>query len=222
MVESFVEETIAYFGGLSNVERLDTSYVEKWRGRLPDSLLEFWLEYGIGSMADGSVWLCRPEEYDEILAVLFGSDKDFSHRDCHVIGYSAFGSLYVWSERFEQVIVTMTQSWVACSKITNPAKRTPPDRALWAMISSPSPDRLFDFADVKGKPLYKRARKKLGPLARGEVYGFFPALKLGGAAVLENLQKVSAPEHFSILAQLDTPVLWDFKPWPPVPVRPIG
>ena len=90
------------------------------------------------------------------------------------------------------------------------------------MISTASPDRIFDVADPKNKPLYKRAVKKLGPLQPGEIYGFVPALAFGGTPGLENLHRLSALEHFSILAQIDTPKLMDFKPWPPKFVRDIG
>jgi hypothetical protein len=38
----------------------------------------------------------------------------------------------------------------------------------------------------------------------------------------ESLHRLSAPEHFSILAQLDTFDLMDLKPWPPQFVRKIG
>jgi len=222
MLHELAQEKLARYGGLQNVRPLDAAYIAKWRGRLPDSFVNFWEQEGLGSLADGSLWFCEPEEYSEVLAVLFGADKDFSHKDCHVVAYSAFSQLFVWSERHRAITIDLQRLLVICDGITDLNSIVAPERNVWSMIVSMCPDRLFDTSDAKGNYLYKRAKKKLGPLAPGEVYGFFPALTLGGAAVLDNLQKVSAPEHFSILAQLDTPVLWDFKPWPPVAVRPIG
>jgi hypothetical protein len=55
---------------------------------------------------------------------------------------------------------------------------------------------------LAGKPLFARARKKLGVLAAGEMYGFVPALALGGTASVATLEKVAIIEHLDILAQL--------------------
>jgi len=74
------------------------------------------------------------------------------------------------------------------------------------------------------------AGKRLGPLAPGEVYGFFPALQLGGAYTIESLRRVKAPEHFALLAQLAPMNLIELTPPEPprfpygrhVIIRPIG
>lgn len=223
MLDDLAQEMITLYGAPQNVRRLDADHISKWRGRLPNSFLDFWSEIGIGTLGEGSLHFCDPEAYREVLTVLFGADEDFSHADCHILAYSAFGDLYVWSERQNAVVINLTEAWVICRKLTAPDYVARPDRAIWGMMNSAdSKDNLFDMNDLSGKPLYKRARKKLGPLAPGEVYGFVPALKLGGQPMLESLHRFSALEHFSILAQLDTPVLMDFKAFPPKPIRPIG
>ena len=60
----------------------------------------------------------------------------------------------------------------------------------------------LDQKDDLETPLFDRALKALGPLARDEMYGFEPALALGGKADLRNLRKVKAVEHLVMLAQL--------------------
>ena len=50
--------------------------------------------------------------------------------------------------------------------------------------------------------LFTPALKKLGRLEHDEMYGFVPALALGGPSDLAHLQKVKAVEHLVILAQL--------------------
>ena len=42
--------------------------LNKYRGRLPDRLLEYWQEYGFCHFADGLFWLTNPEDYEDILA----------------------------------------------------------------------------------------------------------------------------------------------------------
>ena len=56
----------------------------------------------------------------------------------------------------------------------------------------------FDFED-----LFAPALKTLGRLKPDEMYGFVPALALGGPSTLEHLQKVKAVEHLMLLAQLE-------------------
>lgn len=67
----------------------------------------------------------------------------------------------------------------------------------------------FGGRDRKGNDfdnLFAPALKKLGRLKHDEMYGFVPALALGGPATLDHLQKVKAVEHLVLLAQLSE--LW--------------
>ncbi|MNR22463.1 hypothetical protein D3C85_1394140 [compost metagenome] len=50
--------------------------------------------------------------------------------------------------------------------------------------------------------LFEPARERLGTLAADEMYGFVPALMLGGSDSLERLEKLKAVEHLVLLAQL--------------------
>ncbi|RXE89640.1 glutamyl-tRNA amidotransferase [Pseudoalteromonas sp. A757] len=60
----------------------------------------------------------------------------------------------------------------------------------------------IDLIDINEQPLFERTLERLGPLENGEIYGFAPALALGGEPKLENLQKVKATEHLAFLADL--------------------
>jgi len=60
----------------------------------------------------------------------------------------------------------------------------------------------LDFEDIRQQPLFDRALRALGPLSAEEMYGFEPALALGGRAELGNLQKVDAVTHLILLAEL--------------------
>ncbi|MNE90069.1 hypothetical protein D3C80_1875430 [compost metagenome] len=65
----------------------------------------------------------------------------------------------------------------------------------------------FDYHDTNGKLLFERAVKKYGPLAPDEMYGFEPALVLGGSSSLENLRRLKLDPHLLILRNFDTPTL---------------
>ncbi len=63
----------------------------------------------------------------------------------------------------------------------------------------------LDINDWKNKPLFDRAVKKYGVLKPNEMFGFEPALILGGEAKLENVRKLPIISHLQMLASLDTP-----------------
>ncbi|MFH4130425.1 T6SS immunity protein Tdi1 domain-containing protein, partial [Acinetobacter baumannii] len=48
---------------------------------------------------------------------------------------------------------------------------------------------------------FDRAVKKYGPLSSNEVFGFEPALALGGKSVLQNLKKLNIHVHMAILKE---------------------
>jgi hypothetical protein len=62
-----------------------------------------------------------------------------------------------------------------------------------------------DLKDANRAPLFARALAALGPLAEDEMYGFEPALAVGGVMTLEHLRKVKVDQHLTILRQLAAP-----------------
>ena len=84
-----------------------------------------------------------------------------------------------------------------------------PDINFSSLIDSMDPD-VFDEEDECGVLLFKRAKKKLGALDYRECYGFSLASPLGGYRTLDKLEKFSAPEHYSFLAQLQPFTLIDW------------
>ncbi|MNL41323.1 GAD-like domain protein [compost metagenome] len=68
------------------------------------------------------------------------------------------------------------------------------------------------WEDEKYQNMMPQALKALGELEPGEVYGFVPALSVGGRNTVKNLQKVKLKEHLLLLASFDTPTLYDYAP----------
>ena len=46
---------------------VSTETLAKYRGKLPDRLLEYWQEFGFCGFKDGIFWLTNPEDYEDIL-----------------------------------------------------------------------------------------------------------------------------------------------------------
>lgn len=57
-----------------------------------------------------------------------------------------------------------------------------------------------------------QALETLGSLTWGQIYGFAPALSLGGRNILKNLQKMPLVEHLVFLASMELPTYYDYTP----------
>ena len=80
------------------------------------------------------------------------------------------------------------------------------DSSIQSFFGSRKPED-FDYPDANGKLLFERAIKKYGPLEPDEMYGFEPALVVGGSATLDNLRRLKLDPHLHILRQFDSPTL---------------
>jgi hypothetical protein len=58
--------------------------------------------------------------------------------------------------------------------------------------------------------LFSPTLHELGPLQSDEMYGFVPAIALGGPGTLNTLQKVKSIEHLTFLSQLSPLTDWGF------------
>lgn len=185
-------------------------------------LLALWQTQGVGSWVGGLFTVCMPADFQELLLQVFERDKDFSHSDCHVFGYSAFGIVFAWSERFGLVRIDLLRSEVTARGLTADRKTAPSESALTAMLYMLSERDTLDAFDDDGRKLFNRTVKKHGRPIAGQAFGFFPALALGGAPRVENLRIVTALEHFLFLAQLQRLKLTDYLLNPPRVVRMVG
>jgi hypothetical protein len=175
-----------------------TASIERYRGMLPDQLLSYWQEYGWCGYAEGLFWTVNPQEYEPVRDAWIGNTRFAEDDAYHIIARGAFGDLYFFGETTGSSLRI-----VAPDALALPKDRDMPDPQLAVRAFFGSRNRgANDFSDADNKPLFARALKKLGRLQRDEMYGFVPALALGGPATLEHLQKVKAVEHLVMLAQL--------------------
>lgn len=200
-----IEYALSTFNTKRRLSSLDENAISKLSDGIPPSLLEFISSESRTEFHDGLFRMCNPLEFQPILALIFRSDRDLRHDECRVIGYTAFGDLYVWSNRIFRVRIALAEGLVFSTRLVNPGMPAP--QSIDGFAAGMIPDREnADFEDVDGLPLYNRCQAMHGPLEDDECYGFFPALALSGIAgpsrVVENIRRVKALEHFSILAQL--------------------
>ncbi|HDS1675902.1 MAG: DUF1851 domain-containing protein [Stenotrophomonas maltophilia] len=190
------------FGPAVDARPVSQSKLAHYQGKLPGRLLEYWRAYGFSGYGRGLFWMTDPDDYSEVLKSWLYGTEFYGKDDYYVIGRSAFGDMEVLGAR-TGLRLTIDCKW---------AMIFPSDNSRW--MSERGADFLVaswiammkrsrqDQTDERNQPLFDRAEKLLGPLACDEMYGFVPALALGGACRLNHLKKVKAVEHLMFLAQL--------------------
>ncbi len=192
------------FGLPMGGEAVPPEVLAAYGGRTPSSLRDFWKQCGVGLWLDGRFQLCRPDRYQPILDMILANDPDYPPAESTLLGFTAFGELLIWHNKQYLLTVDLVNKIANTQHLSPKHPILPPERSIGSalgFIDQPS----YDFLEHtdSAKPLFARALKKLGPLALGECYGFFPAMGLGGLGVLSELRRVRALEHFAIIAQLD-------------------
>jgi len=194
--------------------------LEHYRGKVPEAMIDFWQQNGIGTVLDGYFQFCDPGRYSGILKLVFGGDPDIHAEQTHALGFGAFGTIVAWNEVHQDVTIDLVKGQVSCPALVN-GKRYDPNLAVTTQLMLLD-DPTFDEYDAHAKKLFKPARSKLGKLGVGQIYGFRPILALGGNRALASLAIYEALPHMAILAQAHEMQLMDNAPFPPQPVRVIG
>ena len=201
--EGFIED----FGEATEQAPVSDADVATWSGILPNQLLHYWKDEGWCGYANGLVWTVNPSEFEEI--------KDEWLRDTflpqvdnfHVIARTAFGKMFLWGEKTgNSVVISPCTNMI--SGLEKNLKRTidDPDFYVRTFFGFLTKNRC-DVKDEDGRRLFDRAVKKLGPLRSDEVFGFEPALVLGGRMDLNNIRKLNMDVHLTILRQFGSPDL---------------
>ncbi|USX11278.1 DUF1851 domain-containing protein [Oxalobacteraceae bacterium OTU3CAMAD1] len=201
-MDEYFEMFLSDFGPQFSKAQPESAEIENFRGRLPNKLLEYWQIHGWGGYNSGLYWITNPQDYLPVVEVWLDRATISDKQNYFAIARTAFGRVFLWNKQTGQSVTIDSLSGFLIT--------TPPDetlnheddtKALQYFISENEPDDV-DFSDDTEKPLFKRALKKLGPLTSDEMYGFEPALCIGGIPKLENLVKVKIIEHLILLERL--------------------
>ncbi|EIK96934.1 hypothetical protein PMM47T1_09751 [Pseudomonas sp. M47T1] len=171
------------------------SSIRRYEGRLPSKLINYWEEHGWAGYGDGVFWTVDPERYEGVVSSWLEETPLDAKDKFHVIARSAFGLLYLWGENTgpSLKIAAYASRYIERESLFVPNQL---DKAVESFFMLKGV-RDNDFCDM-----FTSAKKKLGVLESDEMYGFFPALTLGGRGEIEDIQKVKAVEHLVFLSQI--------------------
>lgn len=186
---------IEKFGDPIDRQKVPASSIDHYQGKLPNLLLEYWAEHGWCGYGEGIFWLVNPQDYEGVVASWIEGTKFEKLDTYHIIARSAFGDLYFWGEKTGASlnITSILSKYIAFNSTLGLEQM---DKQLQNFLLT----RNIDSDDYGG--LFKPAKKKIGVLRHDEMYGFVPALTLGGPDTLEHLEKVKAVEHLILLSQI--------------------
>jgi hypothetical protein len=204
VLECFFED----FAPGPDVRPAPASSIERYRGELPERLLRLWESNGWGGYGDGLFWIVDPEPYAPVVEAWLDGTPFATLDRYHAIARSAFGWLFLWGARTGPSLSIVTPHGMLNAKgdgATLVAANV--DVTLSAFLISKQ-RRLLDQTDARKKPLFERAVKMLGALAADEMYGYEPALVIGGSNDLGNLVRVNAIVHMAILAEFSEKQIW--------------
>lgn len=202
------EYFVSKFGEAMHRVEVPQTAIERWRGRLPNQLLTYWKEEGWCGYADGLFWTVDPDDYEDLVDEWL-EDSPLEQIDAfHAIARSAFGDLFLLGES-RGTGATINPLIHCISALQRDIERKSINELNRDVSNFFSLRKLkyCDLYDESGETLFERALQALGPLAPDEMYGFEPAIVLGGNMRLENLRKVNLDVHLTILRQLAAPTM---------------
>jgi len=150
----------------------------------PEVLLKFWEQEGFGSYHNGLLWSSNPDYLKNCLI-----DINLEN-DVVVFLRTSLLNFYVYSKKVDTFFnINLRSGWI--NDVGN-------DFDIFMMITLLDDEYLRDGIDII---MHEKANKNLGMLDSRSCYGYEPILSLGGEENVQNLRKLSMPEHVSILAQ---------------------
>ena len=169
--------------------------INKYKGKLPDELLNIWNIMGYGIYENGFIQLVNPDDYDFVFKYI-----DKLLEPSIVFAITAMGDLLIWEGN---------KNWTIAPNEGNRVKQIDVRKCKSRVIGGI--DFVFDILlgddyGISGKNFfdskpYLDIKDKLPTLEYGQCYGYVPALVLGGKVSNKNLQVVDAKTYIDIIGQ---------------------
>ena len=197
------------FGKPQDVEKVPDSVLESYQGKLPKQLLTYWEHYGFCSFQDGLLQIVNPDDYQSSMEVWLHDTGIMETDNYYVIARSGFGDLYLWGENNGNNYIIEPRYCMIFSQKSDNARISKgfSNEIIRQFFGLLNPNnKCLDLMDVNtNKFIFKDAVKKLGSLAKDEMFTFVPAFFLGGEQTLANVDKVNIFIQLDLLSQMGQP-----------------
>ena len=178
-------------------------HVERFSGVLPESVLYVWRRFGFDGFADGRFWITDPLVWAPVVdAWVEGTALPFPDQRWWCLNRTAMGDMKLWGEisgpalDVDPILGTLWPSAGSARRMSDPVMR---ERMGCTVFTSPLKDVFED--DVSGRLVVDEAIERLGPVGKGQVYGFTPAYCFTGRMEARLLGVEDAIAHLVFLAQ---------------------
>ena len=181
----------------------------------PESMCDYWNRFGFSVFRDGWFQFVNPSDYAPAIAAWLENTELDGSDEYMAVTRNAFGELNVWGARkgYAFSIAVLLDGIVINEKNDEKAiSQGDGNRRAESLMWS---EKVRSLDKVSANPpisvrMFLAAQKRLGPLRSNQMYGFVPALPLGGRIDADTLQIVDAPEHLTMLAGLSKRELLTF------------
>ena len=207
--EWFIEK----FGTPQKNSSVDEATFDKYRGHLPNRLLDYWKEFGFCQFKSGLFWLVNPDDYQEIMLTWLAGTGILELDNFHVFARTAFGKFYLFGEKSGQSWNIEILNGRIFHKGTNTVIVTNDDanEEIKSFFSVTGMDSV-DVKDVDTRKfIFDSAVKKFGAPQEDEIFTFEPAPFLGGERTLKAINKVNLFIQSDILASMGQREIMDVK-----------
>ncbi|REF26452.1 hypothetical protein BDD26_1095 [Xenorhabdus cabanillasii] len=209
------DEDFEYFikkwGEATQHRAVPVESIEKWLGKLPGQLLYYWKTEGWNSYQNGLFSIVNPDDYEDIVDMWL-EDTPFESMDSyHVIARSGFGELYLCGQKTGTILsISCIFNTIFYDKEDSSEKtKKELDFDISTFFSSKNIDSL-DLTEESNTSIFSKAIENHGLLNENEIFGFEPAISLGGEIKVENVRKLNMHIHFDILRQFSEPDIHEF------------
>lgn len=114
----------------------DIADVERFRSKVPDTMIEFWQLHGTGTILNGYFQFCDLCDYASIVKLIFDGDSQLNPEQTYVLGFGAFGSMVLWNEVYRTVPVDLVRGHVSCWSLVSGKANDPNTALTTALICS--------------------------------------------------------------------------------------
>lgn len=191
------EPLLAVARNLDSARPVPEAEIARYRGVLPDGLLEFWARHGNQLVfGDGYSQMCDPATYAPVIQEWFEGDPEFDPQRLVVYAVGSFGQLSMCDGTTREFGVYPQLGEFTTGKFNPPPTG---ENHLDFFLA-----HVFKLGTVTSRfidkdDLHTKAVAKHGPLAQGEMFTWVPALQIAQRG--NKIEKVDAEVQIAILQE---------------------